>query len=171
VTGVPSPAAAEPSGAGQPKHQLVVVGAGFAGVELVKRLKGVRGLDIHLLDGRNHHIFQPLLYQAATSILAPSQVAWPVRQLMRGRADVTTLMAEVTAIDTAERRVAVAGGAALAYDTLVLPPGPPTPTSAMTPGRPSRRASRPWRTPPRSAGASSWPSNAPRPARLTRAPS
>jgi NADH dehydrogenase len=108
---------------GVPNHRLVVVGAGFAGVELVKRLKGVPGLDIHLLDRRNHHIFQPLLYQAATSILAPSQVAWPVRQLMRGRPDVTTLMAEVIGIDTAERRVALAGGAMLDYDTLVLATG------------------------------------------------
>jgi NADH dehydrogenase len=83
----------------------------------------VTGLDIHLVDRRNHHIFQPLLYQAATSILAPSQVAWPVRQLMRGRPDVTTLMAEVTGVDTREHRVALAGGATLAYDTLVLATG------------------------------------------------
>ncbi len=104
-------------------HRLVVVGAGFAGLELVKRLKGVGGLRIDLVDRRNHHIFQPLLYQAATSILPPSQIAWPIRQLFRDRPGVTTLLAEVTGIDTAARSVALEGGGVLAYDTLVLATG------------------------------------------------
>lgn len=104
-------------------HRLVVVGAGFGGLELVKRLKGQRNLAVHLVDRRNHHIFQPLLYQAATAILPPSQVAWPIRQLVRTSVQVTTLLGEVTAIDAAARRIRLADGAALAYDTLVLATG------------------------------------------------
>jgi NADH dehydrogenase len=104
-------------------HRLVVVGGGFGGLELVKRLKGQRNLAVHLVDRRNHHIFQPLLYQAATAILPPSQVAWPIRQLVRANAQVTTLLGEVTAVDTAARRIRLADGDALTYDTLVLATG------------------------------------------------
>jgi NADH dehydrogenase len=101
----------------------VIVGAGFGGLELVKHLKGVTGLHITLVDRRNHHIFQPLLYQAATSILAPSQVAWPIRQLVRRLGAVTTLLAEASGVDSVGRRLLLAGGGALAYDTLVLATG------------------------------------------------
>jgi NADH dehydrogenase len=104
-------------------HRLVVVGAGFAGLELVKSLAGVRGLSIDLVDRRNHHIFQPLLYQAATSILPPSQIAWPIRQLFRDARNVTTLLGEVTGVDTVGRRVTLADGGSLAYHTLVLATG------------------------------------------------
>jgi NADH dehydrogenase len=82
------------------KHRLVVVGAGFGGLELIKALKGA-GLDITLIDRRNHHLFQPLLYQVATTSLATSEIAWPVRQLLRGRKDVTTLLGTVTGVDKA----------------------------------------------------------------------
>jgi NADH dehydrogenase len=104
-------------------HRLVVVGGGFAGLELVKRLKGQRNLAVHLVDRRNHHIFQPLLYQAATAILPPSQVAWPIRQLVRTNVQVTTLLGEVVAVDAAARRIRLADGADLTYDTLVLATG------------------------------------------------
>ena len=107
----------------QDAHRLVVVGAGFAGLELVKSLKGVAGLRISLVDRHNHHIFQPLLYQAATSILAPSQVAWPIRQLVRRQKAVTTILAEACGVDSANRRLRLTGGGELAYDTLVLATG------------------------------------------------
>jgi NADH dehydrogenase len=111
------------SGAGEPKHRLVAVGAGFAGLALVKGLKHTPGLTITLVDRRNHHIFQPLLYQAATSILPPSQIAWPVRQLFRDFPAVTTLLGEVAGVDTAARRVVLADGSRLVFDTLVLATG------------------------------------------------
>jgi NADH dehydrogenase len=106
-----------------PAHRLVVVGAGFGGLELVKGLRGAAGLRIWLVDRRNHHIFQPLLYQAATSILAPSQVAWPIRQLVRRLGAVTTLLAEACGVDSPGRRLLLADGTALAYDILVLATG------------------------------------------------
>jgi NADH dehydrogenase len=104
-------------------HHLVVVGGGFAGIELVKCLKPRARLQIHLIDRRNHHIFQPLLYQVATSILPPSQVAWPIRQLVRDRADVKTVLAAVSGVDQAAKRVKLSNGAWLNYDTLVLATG------------------------------------------------
>lgn len=104
------------------KHRLVVVGAGFGGLEAVKALKGA-GLDITLIDQRNHHLFQPLLYQVATTSLATSEIAWPIRQLLRGRKDVTTLLGTVAGVDTASHRVVLADGGQVAYDTLVLATG------------------------------------------------
>ena len=61
-------------------HHVVVVGGGFGGLQLVKDLKGA-GVRITLIDRRNHHLFQPLLYQVATTILSTSEIAWPIRRL------------------------------------------------------------------------------------------
>ncbi|KRE17743.1 NADH dehydrogenase [Bosea sp. Root381] len=101
---------------------LVVVGAGFGGLQLVHDLKGAT-LRITLIDQRNHHLFQPLLYQVATTILAASEIAWPIRRLFRERADVTTLLGEVTGVDKAGRRVLLEDGSSVGYDTLVLATG------------------------------------------------
>jgi NADH dehydrogenase len=106
--------------AGRP--HAVVVGAGFGGLETVARLAGAP-VRITLVDARNHHLFQPLLYQVATASLAASEIAWPIRHLFRKRRDVTTWLATVAAIDTKTRRVFLDDGAALAYDTLVLATG------------------------------------------------
>ncbi|TXL76387.1 NAD(P)/FAD-dependent oxidoreductase [Vineibacter terrae] len=107
----------------EPKqHHLVVVGAGFAGLALVKALKAP-GLRITIVDQRNHHLFQPLLYQVATTILPTSDVAWPIRNLFKTRQDVTTLLGEVVGVDTSARRVALKDGPPLSYDTLVLATG------------------------------------------------
>jgi len=103
-------------------HRVVVVGAGFAGLQLVKKLKGA-GCEITLIDRRNHHLFQPLLYQAATSILPPTEIAWPIRQILKGRKDVKVLLAEVTAVDRGSRRVALSDGAVVPFDTLVVATG------------------------------------------------
>jgi NADH dehydrogenase len=103
-------------------HRVVIVGAGFGGLETTYRLAGAP-VEITLVDRRNHHLFQPLLYQVATASLATSEIAWPIRYLLRHRPEVTTLYATVTGIDTAERRVLLEDGGALPYDTLVLATG------------------------------------------------
>ena len=103
-------------------HHVVVVGAGFGGLETVRGLAGAP-VRITLVDRRNHHLFQPLLYQAATASLAPSEIAWPIRQLLRRRPEVTTLLAAVEAIDKASRALVLDDGSRLAYDTLVLATG------------------------------------------------
>jgi NADH:ubiquinone reductase (H+-translocating) len=103
-------------------HRVVIVGAGFGGLETAYRLAGAP-VSITLVDRRNHHLFQPLLYQVATASLATSEIAWPIRYLFRGRPDVTTLFATVTRIDAAGRCVLLEDGDALPYDTLVLATG------------------------------------------------
>lgn len=106
----------------QKDHHVVVVGGGFGGLQLVNDLKGVP-VRVTLIDRRNHHLFQPLLYQVATTVLATSEIAWPIRHLYRDRPEVTTLLGEVTAVDKVTRTVMLANGAAIAYDTLVLATG------------------------------------------------
>jgi NADH:ubiquinone reductase (H+-translocating) len=104
------------------KHRIVVVGAGFAGLQLVQNLKGA-DCSIVLIDQRNHHLFQPLLYQVATTLLATSEIAWPIRRVLRGRKDVTTLLATVEGVDRLERRVLLKDGDPVPFDTLVLATG------------------------------------------------
>src|SRR5437879_6766387 len=100
-------------------HHVVIVGAGFGGLETAFRLAGAP-VKITVIARRNHHLFQPLLYQVATASLATSEIAWPVRYLLRGRPEVTTLFATVVGVDAAGKRVLLEDGDALSYDTLVL---------------------------------------------------
>jgi NADH dehydrogenase len=104
------------------RHHVVVIGAGFGGLQTVHDLAGAP-VRITVVDRRNHHLFQPLLYQVATASLATSEIAWPIRHLLRRRREVTTLLATVVGVDTAERRVLLDDGATLAYDTLVIATG------------------------------------------------
>jgi NADH dehydrogenase len=103
-------------------HRIVIAGAGFGGLETVHRLAGAP-VSITIVDRRNHHLFQPLLYQVATASLATSEIAWPVRHLLRGRPEVTTLLATVTGVDAGARRVLLDDGGSLPYDTLILATG------------------------------------------------
>ena len=101
---------------------MVVIGAGFGGLEAVHRLAGAP-VRVTVVDRRNHHLFQPLLYQVATASLATSEIAWPIRQLLRSRPEVTTLLATVVGIDSTAKLVRLEDGTALAYDTLVIASG------------------------------------------------
>jgi NADH dehydrogenase len=103
-------------------HHVVVVGGGFGGLEVVRGLAGAP-VAITFIDRRNHHLFQPLLYQVATASLATSEIAWPIRSLVRDRPEVTTLLATVMGVDTSHRRVLLEDGGAVAYDSLVLATG------------------------------------------------
>jgi NADH dehydrogenase len=103
-------------------HRVVIVGAGFGGLECAHRLAGAP-VSITLVDRRNHHLFQPLLYQVATASLATSEIAWPIRYLLRNRPEVTTLFATVSGVDAQHKRVRLDDGDALPYDTLVLATG------------------------------------------------
>src|SRR6202045_3371765 len=104
------------------QHHVVIVGAGFGGLETAFGLAGAP-VKITLVDRRNHHLFQPLLYQVATASLATSEIAWPIRYLLRDRPEVTTLFANVNGVDAAGKRVLLDDGAVLSYDTLVLATG------------------------------------------------
>jgi len=107
---------------GEDRHHVVVVGAGFGGLETVYRLAGAP-VRITLIDRRNHHLFQPLLYQVATASLATSEIAWPIRHLLRKRKEIATLLASVENIDKEGRRVLLDDSSTVSYDTLVLATG------------------------------------------------
>jgi len=99
----------------------VVVGAGFAGMSVAKKLAG-KDVDVVLIDKRNHHLFQPLLYQVATADLSPAEIAWPVRSIFSRSANVSVFMGEVTGIDLDGKRI-IGGDRELGYDFLVLATG------------------------------------------------
>ncbi len=104
-----------------PPH-IVIVGGGFAGLWATRALASA---DVHitLVDRRNHHLFQPLLYQVATAGLSAPDIAAPLRHILRGQRNVEVRLGEVTDIDAAARRVSLADGTALTYDTLLLASG------------------------------------------------
>jgi NADH dehydrogenase len=101
---------------------VVIVGAGFGGLAAAKRLAG-RAVDVTLVDKRNHHLFQPLLYQVATAALSPADIAAPIRSILARAHNVRVLLDEVTGVDAAHRRVALASGGSLEFDWLVLATG------------------------------------------------
>ncbi|MFD1198775.1 NAD(P)/FAD-dependent oxidoreductase [Brucella gallinifaecis] len=101
---------------------ILVVGAGFGGLQLIHDLKGAK-LRITLIDQRNYHLFQPLLYQVATTILATSEIAWPIRHLFKDRKEVTTLLGTVVNVDAASKKVTLEDGSEINYDMLVLATG------------------------------------------------
>ena len=103
------------------RHRVVIIGAGFGGLQAVHQLRGA-AVDITLIDRRNHHLFQPLLYQVATASLSPSEIAWPIRHLVRGRPEVRTILGEVTGVDV-DGRAVMLGGARIGYDTLLVATG------------------------------------------------
>src|SRR3984957_5573815 len=104
------------------KHHVVIVGAGFGGLAAAQELAGA-AVRITLIDQRNHHLFQPLLYQVGTAVLATSEIAWPIRYLVRKRREVTTLLGVVSGVDAQNRSIMLQDGAVVSFDTLVLPPG------------------------------------------------
>jgi NADH dehydrogenase len=103
------------------RPRVVVVGGGFAGIEVAKGLRRA-DVDVTLIDRQNHHCFQPLLYQVATAALTSSDVAWPIRGIVGAQRNTTVQLAEVTGIDRAAR-VVHAGPASWPYDYLVLATG------------------------------------------------
>jgi len=104
------------------RHQVVIVGAGFGGLAVAHGLAGAAA-KITIIDQRNHHLFQPLLYQVGTATLATSEIARPVRHLVRKRKEIITLLGVVTGVDTAARTVLLEDGADVSFDTLVLATG------------------------------------------------
>jgi NADH dehydrogenase len=106
----------------QVRHRVVIVGGGFGGFETARHLAGA-DVDITLIDRRNHHLFQPLLYQVATAALSTSEIAWPIRHLLRKRPEIKTVLGSVIGIDTAGHNVKLDDGRLVPYDSLVLATG------------------------------------------------
>ncbi len=106
------------------RPRVVIIGAGFAGLYAARALRHA-AVDLTVVDRTNHHVFQPLLYQVATATLAPSDIAAPVRWLLRAQRHTTVLLGDVTAIDVTRRMVSVRGTATadLIYDYLIVAGG------------------------------------------------
>ena len=103
--------------------KVVIVGAGFAGLNAAKALKGLE-VEVTIIDRRNFHLFQPLLYQVAAAALNPSDIAYPIRSIFRRQSNVTTvLLAEVTSIDIDRRVVRLDDDAEVAYEYLIVAAG------------------------------------------------
>ncbi len=101
--------------------RIVILGAGFAGLTAAKQLAKL-AVDLTIVDQRNHHLFQPLLYQVATAGLSPADIATPIRSLFRGRGNVQVILGSVAAIDLIAQTVSL-GDRAIAYDTLIVATG------------------------------------------------
>src|SRR5271165_4974669 len=110
----------------QERKRVVIIGAGFAGIAAARALRHA-DVDVVLVDRRNHHIFQPLLYQVATAVLSPAEIAAPIRQLEVKQKNLSVLLAEVSGIDVASRTIEASspgvGIRKIAYDYLVVATG------------------------------------------------
>lgn len=103
------------------RPRVVIIGAGFAGLAVAKNLSDTHA-DIILIDRRNHHLFQPLLYQVATAALSPAQIAQPIRAIVKAQKNCTVALGEVIGIDTARNTVR-GHKAEVAYDYLIVATG------------------------------------------------
>jgi len=110
----------QPSQAHRPR--VIIVGGGFGGLHAAKGLAQLP-VDVTVVDRRNHHIFQPLLYQVALAVLSPAEIAQPIRSILRHQSNTQVLMDEVIAIDVSARLASFSSGARLEFDYLVLATG------------------------------------------------
>jgi NADH dehydrogenase len=102
--------------------RVVIVGGGFGGLYAAKAMAN-KAVEVTLIDRKNHHTFQPLLYQVALAVLSPAEIAASLRHILRNARNVQTIMGEVTGFDTAARRVKLTDGAQLDYDYLIVAAG------------------------------------------------
>jgi NADH dehydrogenase len=107
----------------QPKRpKVIIIGGGFGGLYAAKALSD-EALEVLLIDRKNHHTFQPLLYQVALAVLSPGEIASPLRHILRKARNVQILLGEVAGFDTTARQVKLTGGAELDYDYLIVAAG------------------------------------------------
>lgn len=105
-----------------PEKNVVVIGGGFGGISVVKELKKTN-YNVVLVDKRNHHLFQPLLYQVATAALSPGDIAMPIRGIFGKYKNIRTVMDKVVEIDKKSQTIQLESGKVLNFDYLVLAPG------------------------------------------------
>jgi NADH:ubiquinone reductase (H+-translocating) len=104
------------------RPRVIILGAGFAGITAAQHL-GKLDIDVTIIDRKNYHTFQPLLYQVALAVLSPGDIAQPIRSILRNQKNTEVVMDEVMGIDTGGRRVTLKGGAMMVYDYLIVATG------------------------------------------------
>ena len=104
-------------------HRVVIVGGGFAGLYAARDLGKHESVEVTVIDRRNYHLFQPLLYQVATGALSPGDIAQPLRAILRRNKNTRVLLGEADALDPMARRVTLGDGGTVDYDTLVVATG------------------------------------------------
>ena len=104
-------------------HRVVIVGGGFGGLYAARELGRDRRIDLTLVDRRNFHLFQPLLYQVATGALSPGEIAQPLRSILRRQARTSVILGDATGLDVARREVLLSDGGPIPYDSLVVSTG------------------------------------------------
>jgi len=110
----------DPSSRVEPR--VVIVGVGFGGLAAARALRRA-AVRLTLVDRRNHHLFQPLLYQVAAATLTGADLAAPIRHLFKGQANARVVLAEVARVDLERRQLLCADGERLPYDFLILATG------------------------------------------------
>lgn len=110
------------SSGGSVRNRVVIIGGGFAGINAAMRLAKLP-VDITLVDRKNHHTFQPLLYQVALAVLSPADIAQPIRSILRDHQNIEVLMDEAVGFDIPQQRVKFKTGAELEYDYLIVATG------------------------------------------------
>ena len=104
------------------KKQIVIIGGGFGGLRAARALRS-SPVDVTLIDRRNFHLFQPLLYQVATGSLSPGEIAAPLRSVFSRQKNVRVLLGEVVDVEPRAKRVILADGARFPYDALIVAAG------------------------------------------------
>src|SRR6266508_2123128 len=107
------------------RWHVVIVGGGFGGLRAAQALRSAR-VDVTLIDRRNYHLFQPLLYQVATGSLSPGEIAAPLRSVFSRQKNTRVLLGEVVDLDAVSKRVVLADGASIEYDSLIAAAGSQT---------------------------------------------
>jgi NADH dehydrogenase len=107
----------------RPRHRVLIVGGGFGGLYAARSLRSDPEVAVTLLDRRNFHLFQPMLYQVATGALSPGEIAQPLRSILSRQRNATVILGEAVGIDVDKRQVMVGDGGAMDYDTLIVATG------------------------------------------------
>lgn len=105
------------------RKRVVIIGAGFGGLNAAKTLANSNDFEVLLIDKTNHHLFQPLLYQVATAALSPGDIAMPIREIFRKNPNIKTIMSCVTNINRQNKEIILDDGQIITYDYLILSPG------------------------------------------------